>query len=271
MTKDGIVVVYHDENLLRCTDVKTRLPDRNNYNLADFNLTELASLDAGSWFAAQLELPAGARQSYLQSLSDREIKDYISLSDKELFASGAVKIPTLDEALKLANDLGLMVNVELKSPVADVNRFIKTVINSIAAAEIGDRVLISSFDHGMLTIVRKYSKTVATAALTDDPLKAPISTLRKLKAQAYNINCFKGLREFGYDSSPGKRYLTHLSRIRNAGFNVNVWTCNDTGEMLGLLPTGVSGIISDYPNRVRTALELFLTRLPSKGLHRFNK
>lgn len=257
MTKDGVVVVYHDEHLLRCTNAIHKFPNRENYNLADFNYSELAELDAGSWYPDQLDLPEKDRQNFLQTLSDQEIRDYISLSDRKLFASGIVKIPTLDETLKLANDLGLMVNVELKSPAADVDRFIKSVISSITTAAMGDCVLISSFDHGMLKDFRKYSKTIATAALTDNPMKAPITNLRKLKAQAYNINCFKGLCDFGYVSAPGKRYLTHLSRIRDAGFNVNVWTCNNTEEMLGFLPYGVTGIISDYPNRVRTALELF--------------
>ena len=257
MTKDGVVVVYHDEHLLRCTDAKTQYPGRENYNLADFNYKELTTLDAGNWFCAQLELPATKRQAFLQTLSKKEITEFISLSDHKFYASGGVKIPTLDEALKQADDMGLQVNVELKSPVADVNRFVKTVINSIVALNMENHILISSFDHGMLKIFRQYSKDIDTAALTDDPMKAPVTHLRRLKTQAYNVNCFKGFHEHGYNSPTGRRYLKHLSRIRNAGFGVNVWTCNDPEEMSHLFSAGISGLISDYPNRVRDAITAY--------------
>lgn len=257
MTKDNVIVVFHDENLLRCTDAQAKYPGREHYNLADFNYADLAILDAGSWYAGQLDLPAKERQNFLQSLSDQGIRDYISLSDRELYASGAVTIPTLDEALQLADELGLMVNIELKSPVADVDCFVRAAISSIKVFGMTERILISSFDHSMLKVLRKYSKTLAIAALTDDPMKAPITSLRRLKAQAYNINCFKGFYEYGYDSTTGRRYLNHLNRIRKAGFGVNVWTCNNTEEMLGFLPAGVTGIISDYPDRTLTAIEAF--------------
>jgi glycerophosphoryl diester phosphodiesterase len=257
MSLDRVIMVYHDEHLLRCTDAKDKYPERESYNLADFNYAELAEMDAGSWFCAQLVLASGQRQAFLQTLSDQEIKDYISPLEKSYYASGAVKIPTLAEALKQANTLGLMVNIELKSPVADAHQFVEGVISTITAHDMANRVLVSSFDLGLLKIFRQDSKTIATAALTDDPLKSPVTHLRKLKAQAYNINCFKGKQEYGYNSLNGRRYLSHLKRIRKSGFNINVWTCNDSEEMLYLLPSGVTGIISDYPNRVTTALKVF--------------
>jgi glycerophosphoryl diester phosphodiesterase len=37
--------------------------------------------------------------------------------------------------------------------------------------------------------------------------------------------------------------------------SVNVWTCNDKAQMRQLIAAGVTGLISDYPNRVREVLD----------------
>jgi len=76
--KDGELIVHHDEQLTRCTDVKTKFPHRSSYFISDFSGDELFTLDAGSWYAEQLSLPAGERQMFLQSLTGEEIEHYIS-------------------------------------------------------------------------------------------------------------------------------------------------------------------------------------------------
>jgi len=60
VTKDGALICLHDESLERTTDVETRYPDRattdaqgrKRWLAADFTLSEIKSLDAGSWFDA---------------------------------------------------------------------------------------------------------------------------------------------------------------------------------------------------------------------------
>lgn len=57
LTKDGVIVIVHDDNILDKTNVKEKFPDRavtkegkEFYYVKDFTLAELQSLDAGSWF-----------------------------------------------------------------------------------------------------------------------------------------------------------------------------------------------------------------------------
>src|SRR5579875_1318608 len=54
MTRDGVPVVVHDESLLRTTDVASRFAGDprglDGFRVADFDLDEVRSLDAGSWF-----------------------------------------------------------------------------------------------------------------------------------------------------------------------------------------------------------------------------
>lgn len=61
ITKDGVLVSTHDASLERTTDVRDRFPDRytevktgdrvqRRWLVEDFTLSEIKSLDAGSWF-----------------------------------------------------------------------------------------------------------------------------------------------------------------------------------------------------------------------------
>jgi glycerophosphoryl diester phosphodiesterase len=49
-TSDGQLVAFHDDTLLRTTDVATRFPDRRDKPISAFTLSELRELDAGSWY-----------------------------------------------------------------------------------------------------------------------------------------------------------------------------------------------------------------------------
>jgi glycerophosphoryl diester phosphodiesterase len=254
LSKDHKTIIHHDEQLTRCTDVANKFPGRDSYKAADFTAAEIARLDAGSWYIEQLALAPQQRQPFLQSLTDAEMAEFVSPSDRTLYASGTVQIPSLYQVLQLAQELGLMVNIELKTQ-PDTDAILATsVLKTIHALNMETRILISSFEHGLLRQVRRQSKTIATAVLSEIPLKAPVTYLRKLKVTAYNLQRYQDYKINGYGSLAGKRYLAHLAKIRHAGFAVNLWTCNDRNEIKALLATGVTGLISDYPNRVQAII-----------------
>lgn len=52
-TKDGELVVIHDDTLNRTTNVEDVFPDRAPWNVRDFTLGEIKQLDAGSWFSPE--------------------------------------------------------------------------------------------------------------------------------------------------------------------------------------------------------------------------
>ncbi len=263
LSKDGVIIVHHDENLTRCTDIHARFPSRCNENVWDFTFAELSTLDAGSWYLRQLELPNEQRQTFLQSLTDAEINDHISHADKTLYASGTIKIPTLKETLALARKLSLMVNIELKSPCQDSQALIAGVLAIIEAEQMESEIIISSFDHSYLKAVKKLSKTIPIAVLTDPLMSAPITFLRKLQANTFNLGCYWEFPTQSFDSVAGRNYLKNITKLRKHAVNVNIWTCNNPTEMQYLLAMGITGIISDYPNRVTQATTSFLNNQSS--------
>lgn len=62
MTKDGVLLALHDDNLSRTTDIATKFPGRENESSNMFTFEELLTLDAGSWFNASS--PEQARASF---------------------------------------------------------------------------------------------------------------------------------------------------------------------------------------------------------------
>ncbi|RBP62897.1 glycerophosphoryl diester phosphodiesterase [Brevibacterium sanguinis] len=49
MSRDGELIVIHDDTLERTTDARTRFPGREDYRIASFTSEEIAVLDAGGW------------------------------------------------------------------------------------------------------------------------------------------------------------------------------------------------------------------------------
>ena len=111
LTRDGVPVVIHDASLLRTTNVAhafasdARLLD--GALVAAFDLAEIRTLDAGSWFVS----PTGGPRSALSfgTLST------LDADERASFSSGMVRVPTLGECLEFTAARDWLVNVEIKS------------------------------------------------------------------------------------------------------------------------------------------------------------
>jgi glycerophosphoryl diester phosphodiesterase len=250
MSKDAELVVHHDEQLTRCTDVRAKFPECSSYFVRDFTYDELCILDAGSWYIEQLSLPSAQRQDFLQTLTDEELARFVSPHDRKLYASGKIRLPTLKQTLEFARDAGMMVNVELKTQPDRSQELASAVVNLVEFMRLGHLVLISSFDHDQLLKVREITKTGSTGILTRDRIENLAEYLQLLDADAYHPNCYSesdliGTRVLNLDG---------ITDVRKSGRSVNVWTCNNKDDMRQLIAAGVTGLISDFPNRVRDVL-----------------
>lgn len=254
MSKDGELIVHHDDQLTRCTDVEAQFPGRSTYYVSDFTYDELLRLDAGSWYVEQLLLPPTQRQFFLQTLADEEIAQFVSLQDRELYASGDIKLPTLRQTLEVALATDMMVNIEIKTIPRMYSGLTAAIVQLLKTMGLDRRVLISSFDHEQLVEVRRLSNVIATGVLASDRLAKSGDYLQLLDADAYNPGCYGDYDSMGFGSVSGKLDPRGIMNARAAGRGVNVWTCNDKYQMQELVAAGVTGLITDFPNRVRDVL-----------------
>jgi len=250
LSKDHEIIVHHDDNLIRCTDVKDKFPEQPSYFISDFYYEEIDQLDAGGWFARELNLPAEDRQGFLQGLTPEEFAYYLSPEDLAHYASGAVKVPTLGQTLELAHSLSLRVNIELKMLPRMYPGLTEAVLDLVEAMAMQADVLISSFDHEQVRWVRERSPDIPTAVLTNERLALPGDYLQRIGADALH----PGTEPLGLQSLTRTLDVEAIAAVRKLGKGVNVWTCNDKDDMRQLLAAGVTGLISDYPNRVREVI-----------------
>lgn len=180
------------------------------------------------------------------------------------------RIPTLAEVFKRVNALRadhVRFNIELKlnpnrpdeSPAPA--EFVKAVLAVLDQHRMKSRVTLQSFDWRVLSAARE---------------QAPGLPLSYLSAQLERYNTLAtgdwtaGLRLADFEDAPsmvaaagGKLWSPHfrdlsqpvLARARELGLKVIPWTVNEIPDMGRLIDWGVDGIITDYPDRLRTVMQ----------------
>jgi glycerophosphoryl diester phosphodiesterase len=229
LTAGGELVVIHDDTLERTSDARQVYPDRSPWAVGSFTLSELRQLDFGSW--------------YVEKDPFRQIQSGAVSADQAAGYRGA-RIPTLEEAVAFTRDHDWRVNIEIKDATGTPADplIVAAVLRQVAELGMGERVIISSFNHDYLRQVRDADPTIATAALVAGPHPDPLGLLRELGAVAYNPS----LKTLDMDQ---------LAAVRAAGYGVNVWTVNDPADMRRLIEAGATGIFTDFPQVLAGVLD----------------
>ena len=220
---DGVPVVIHDHHLRRTSDAVRllRIVGAPGLLVRDWRLDQLRRLDLGSWFLAAD--PFGSLKS---GRADRLVLQTLMPQ----------RILTLEDLLAWAMARDLALNIELKDqhePRAN-ERLAAAVIRLVRAAEAGQRVVLSSFNHAVLRVCRGLAPEIAIAALQEDGHPPDlVAYLRTLGACAYH---------------PADDLVDEaLIRILRAGrLHVNVFTVNDPARQRELFAWGATGVFTDW-------------------------
>ncbi|MFE0401977.1 glycerophosphodiester phosphodiesterase [Streptomyces nigra] len=215
-TKDGELVVIHDDNLKRTTDAEEVFPGRSPWKVKDFTAAEIARLDAGSWFGPEF---AGARVPTLQQFLDRTE----SHRQKLLLE---IKNPSLypgieQQVLKVLGDEGWL-----------------------DASHLAGRLIVQSFSADSVRAVHDLLPTVKTGFLGTPS----VADLSRYAAFADQINPSYTTVSPGYVSS------VHAFDGPHGGpLEVFTWTVNDADTARQVAGYGIDGIITNSPDVVRDA------------------
>lgn len=134
-TRDGVLVVMHDDTLQRTTDVARKFPERKDKPISDFTLAELKSLDAGSWFN--------------QAHPDRARDSYVKLH-----------ILTLDQVIDIAeanpaHRPGLYIETKVPQQFPGIERDLKHVLKARGWLQGEHKVVLQTFDKDSLMLLAK--------------------------------------------------------------------------------------------------------------------
>ena len=262
VTRDGVVVVAHD---FRLNHEITR--DRSGHWIAapgpfvsNLTLDEIKRFDVGRIDPAS---------------------EYAGRFPNQRGIDGA-RMPRLDEVFALTDRLGaraVRFNIETKidpeEPAATPppEAFARALIDTIRAHGMATRSTIQSFDWRTLAITQRDAPEIATVYLTaEQPWYDTIQ--RKLGGSPWT----NGIMFHAHGSVPrmvraaGGRIwspyfgdLTAEARTeaRALGLKVVVWAVNEPADIERMLDAQVDGIISDYPDRVRLAMQRRGLTLPA--------
>ncbi len=132
--------------------------------------------------------------------------------------------------------------VELKHPKA---ADLEAVLTAVRAAEVGDRVVLQSFDHVALRALRVLDPVIALCGLY--PRGVPGRLLRAGLGRAAEWLTAIAPSAAAVDASL-------LARAHALGLRVHPYTVNETPELERLAALGADGLITDVPDRARAAL-----------------
>ncbi|MFI6081805.1 glycerophosphodiester phosphodiesterase [Streptomyces sp. NPDC051217] len=216
-TKDGQLVVLHDTDLKRTTDVEQVFPDRAPWNVKEFTAAEVARLDAGSWFGAEW---AGAR------------------------------VPTLKQYLDTVEDNRQKLLLEIKAPelYPGIEKDILRVLRAegwLDRSHVRDKLVIQSFGADSVKAVHEQRPDVTTGFL-GTPAVADLPSYAKFTDQINPTH-----------STLTAEYVAAVHRLKGAHgkrLQVSTWTVNDAAGALRVAGFGVDGIITNNPDVVRDAV-----------------
>nr|NJM01201.1 glycerophosphodiester phosphodiesterase [Desulfobacula sp.] len=221
MTRDGHLILFHDDTLLRCTDARKKFPSRASYRVEDFDLKEIRALDAGSYF---IETDPFGQIS--QGKVGREAQAFFI----------GEPVPLLEEGLILTLEENWAINLELKFFGAGPEDFHLPdhTLAVIRRTQIPlSRVIISSFHHPWLLRIMEKAPELEVQALVGDSDTEPLD-----------------FGDFFFSTYNANAVLIHPDQIKDLkdrGKRINLFTVNDPGEFSRFSGLGVDGIFTDFP------------------------
>ncbi|MFE4176680.1 glycerophosphodiester phosphodiesterase [Streptomyces sp. NPDC056909] len=216
-TRDGALVVIHDDTLLRTTDVERVFPDRAPWQVKDFTAAEIARLDAGSWFGARW---AGER------------------------------VPTLKQFLNTvdANRQKLLLEIKASEQYPGIEKDILRVLRQegwLDRAHVEEKLVIQSFSADSVRAVHQRRPEITTGFL-GTPATAELPAYAAFTDQ---INPSYTSLTAGYVAA-----VHRLKGPHGKPLTVNTWTVNDAAGAVRVRDLGADGIITNNPDVVRDAV-----------------
>ncbi|MDG4858981.1 glycerophosphodiester phosphodiesterase family protein [Streptomyces sp. T-3] len=216
-TKDGELVIVHDDNLKRTTNVEEVFPDRAPWKIKDFTAAEIAQLDAGSWFDPKF---AGARvptlTQYMNRVRHNHQKLVLEIKKPELYPG----IET--DTLRVLKKTGWLDKHHVKS-----------------------KLVIQSFSADSVKEVHKQRPDIKTGFLGTPA----VADLPKYAEFADQINSNHTTISADYVAA-----IHALKGPRHKPLEIFTWTINDAPNAVRAAGFGVDGIITNTPDVVRKAV-----------------
>ncbi len=208
LSRDGVVVVHHDDTLDRTTSGRGPV--------SVFTADELARLDAGYWFQ-----PAGTGPDFP-------------------FRAQGLGIPRLRTVLERYPGIPLIIELKASDPALATR-----TVSELRAAGAVERTALGSFYRRALHAARAVEPGIRTGSSREETRLALYRSRLRWPITRPPFNEFQVPESVGRTLVVTPRFIADAHR---AGIPVKVWTVDDPEDMRRLISWGVDALISDRPD-----------------------
>lgn len=219
MTKDGHLVVIHDDTVDRTTNGTGRVND--------LTLAEIQALDAGYHFIDQ--------------------------NGEHVYRDQDVYIPTVAEVFEKYPDMRHLIEIKDTNAPILYEDIIQELWGLIQTYNMEDNVMTGSFDHA----INERFEVVTQGEIPIGAGEQEVRKFANLHVPYLNGLAKSNVDSFqlpteaeGYDLTTNNI----IQSAKNRNISLYYWTINEEATMRDLIDKGVDGIMSDYPDRVRRVL-----------------
>jgi glycerophosphoryl diester phosphodiesterase len=216
MTRDGVLVLIHDQTVDRTT--------AGSGAIRDLTLEQIKKLDAGYNFS----LDGGQTYPYRRQ---------------------GLTIPTLEELFQAYPQMRFGIEIKQTDPITTAERFCAL----IRQYTMQDKVLVSSFSQENMDAFRMECPEVATSATQEEVLLFYI--LFRLGLVDLLSPDYHSLQVPEERSGITLLTPQFVSAAHRRGLAVQPWTINETEDLQRILALGVDGINTDNPDRLLELLK----------------
>lgn len=272
LTKDDVVVVWHDESIepTKCVDTAPAFPGDASFPyvgkfVANLTLAQLKTLDCSKRqtdFPVQLTYP-GTKISTLE-----QVFEFVQCADPER---------------RIQWNIESKINAQFPDRTRSVSDFVKYLHQAFVVSQYRHSITFQSFDWRSLVAMKALDPFIVTSALIapetatmpDNSTSPWLAGLRldSFPGQTIGEQIAEASHAIRADivspedvvqvaRCPTPQYMPFTSRslVRRAhelGLLVKPWTVNRLDRVEELLDWGVDGIISDFPNSVRRRVQQY--------------
>lgn len=179
---------------------------------------------------------------YVKDKTLKELKDLDASYKFPQYKGDDAKIPTFEEYCQFISTTHVVTNIEIKTNLIYYKDIEEKTVEMVKKYGIEDRVIFSSFNHISMEFIKDMDKTIPCGLL--QPSFGMVNAgyfAHKLGMQFYHPDI----------STLTKEAVDEC--IMN-GINLNVWTVNDMECLKKCVEWGITGVITNYPDIVKSYL-----------------
>lgn len=217
MTEDGVLIAMHDEKVDRTTD--------GSGFVKEMTLAEIKQLDAGSWFN--------------EAYPDKAQPEYAGLT-----------VPTLEEVIEEFGR-GSRYYIETKAPnvYPEMQEELLRILYKhklIGSNEASSKVLVQSFSADSLLEIHELDPEIPLIQLISYSEPATITDQEISAIKEYAL---------GIGTSYTRIDKEYVKKIRENDLLIHPYLVNSKSEMERLLDWGVTGMFTNFPDRLDEVLK----------------